>query len=224
MILLGDNTQLLPTIPDNWCHTFLTDIPYGEVNRKSQGLRQFDKGNCDSAPVDLEFVAEQAVRVTRGTIFVWCGWEQVTPLIQLFRQKYKLTTRPGRWIKTNPSPVNGQHFYLSAEESCVIAKKPGAPFFGHCIPAFWRGPSRRVLWKVEDGKKIYFPTPKPVWLLKQQIADTTPPGEMVLDPWMGSGSTLVAAKEIGRECLGMDDQIECVTLAKARYDAARRNT
>jgi len=57
---------------------------------------------------------------------------------------------------------------------------------------------------------------KPVRLLKTLIDLTTVGGQVVLDPFCGSGSTLVAAKELGRRYLGFDTDEECVAIAKGR--------
>jgi len=53
----------------------ITDPPYNAINRASGGLRSFDKGVADSAPVDIESFAEEFVRVSRGSVYVWCSDE-----------------------------------------------------------------------------------------------------------------------------------------------------
>jgi site-specific DNA-methyltransferase (adenine-specific) len=208
--------ELLPTLPDKFCHTFLTDVPYREVNRPDQGLRSFDKGEQDSGPVNLRFLTSEAVRLSRGSIVIWCGWRQVSLLTRLLADRHGLTARVGMYRCTNPSPINCQHFYLSALQFCVMAKKPGAPFFRHYEAPYWEGPNQRVRWHENaDGKWKNFPGPKPVWLLREQIEALTPPGEMVLDPFCGSGSTGVACAGDYRFLLA-DKQQECVDLALRR--------
>ena len=63
---------------------------------------------------------------------------------------------------------------------------------------------------------VEYPTQKPVDLLKRIVASCTQPGEIVLDAFMGSGTTLLAAREIGRKCLGADINMGAITLTMRR--------
>ena len=88
----------------------LTDIPYGEVNRNDNGLRNLDKANADIMTFDLESFLERIYDLTKGTIIIFCGNEQYSEIYSFFNQKSKQnlgTTRQIIWHKTNPSPMNG---------------------------------------------------------------------------------------------------------------------
>jgi DNA modification methylase len=65
-----------------------------------------------------------------------------------------------------------------------------------------------------------YPTQKPLALLERIVAAHSRPGELVLDPFCGSGTTLVAAKKLGRRALGIDQSPEAVKIARARVGAA----
>ncbi|MBM4320358.1 MAG: site-specific DNA-methyltransferase [Deltaproteobacteria bacterium] len=69
-------------------------------------------------------------------------------------------------------------------------------------------------------ERVGFPTQKPLALLERLISITTRPGDLVLDPCCGSGSTLVAAARQGRRAIGMDISGEALTLARQRLSEA----
>lgn len=188
----GDWADILPGLPE--CACVVTDPPYNEVNRKTGGLRKIDKGIADSASVDCKALATALASKATGSIYVWCGTEQVSDLRAAFVVS-GLTTRACVWEKSNPSPMNGQRLWLSSIELCVFARKPFATFNRHCKSPVWRGPTQR--------SKIH-PTQKPVWLIKEQIEASTNAGDLVIDPFMGSGTTAIACLDLGRRFIGVD--------------------
>jgi len=196
-------------MPDASVDAVVTDPPYNEVNRASNGLRVLDKGAADSSVIRVRPLAAELARISRGWLFVWCGTEQVSLWRRAFVRQ-GLSTRVGVWHKTDPSPMNGEYLYLSAVELCVIAKKPGAPFFRHCVHPVWRGPVERNI--------DWHPTPKPVWLMRELIEATVPPGGLVLDPFMGSGATGVAALSNGYGFIGCELNPEWAEKARRRLE------
>ena len=66
------------------------------------------------------------------------------------------------------------------------------------------------------------PTVKPVKLMSYLIAIGSRPGDLILDPFMGSGTTLVAAKGMGRRAVGVANDPECIPVAEARAKAVNR--
>ena len=75
---------------------------------------------------------EQIYRVTKGTVIVFCGIGQVSPIYNFFRDKDNGTVRQLLWVKTNPSPMNGDSVYLSGVENAVWYRKPNSTFNAHC--------------------------------------------------------------------------------------------
>jgi DNA modification methylase len=63
------------------------------------------------------------------------------------------------------------------------------------------------------------PTSKPVQLVEAMIRNSTRTGEIVLDPYVGSGSTLIAAERLGRRCFGLDIDSRYVDVALRRWEA-----
>jgi DNA modification methylase len=101
----GDCLELIKQLDNNSVDLVLTDIPYGVVNRESNGLRELNKGEADIMDFSLYTFLEQVFRVTKGTIIIFCGKEQVSTIHKFFAEKQKNTLGTVRqliWEKTNP--------------------------------------------------------------------------------------------------------------------------
>jgi DNA modification methylase len=191
---------------DNSVQLCLTDIPYGVVNRASNGLRNLSKKNADIETFDIESFIDQVVRVTSGSIYIFCSTEQVSEVRSRLVEK-ELSTRLLIWEKTNPSPMNGQSIWLSGVECCVYGKKKGATFNGHCLNTVLRYPTVR-------SKE--HPTQKPLALMEKLIQISSNEGDKVFDPCMGSGTTGVAAIKNNRDFLGIEIDEEYYNVASKK--------
>ena len=69
-IHLGDCLEVMKDIPDKSIDMVLTDIPYGEVNRNSNGLRNLDKGKADIIDFNLDELVNELCRITKGSIYI----------------------------------------------------------------------------------------------------------------------------------------------------------
>jgi site-specific DNA-methyltransferase (adenine-specific) len=208
----GECLAEMAEIPDNYIDMVLTDIPYAEVNQKSAGLRLLNRGNANECAIPLDRLVAEMVRVCSGSFYVFCGTQQVSPIIQHFKAA-GLTTRLGAWEKTNPSPMNGSRLWLSGLEFCVFARKANATFTEHCKKALWQAPSGRA--------KIH-PTEKPVRLMERLVLASSQPGAVVLDNCMGSGTTGVACVNTGRSFIGIEQDAAYFKIASERIAAAQK--
>lgn len=188
----------------------LTDIPYGAVNRESNGLRNLDKGTADVLTFDLQTFLNEVYRVTKGTMIIFCGQGQVSEIFNFFFEKQKKkkgTVRQLIWQKSNPSPMNGQHIYLSGIENMIWFKKRGGVFNAHC---------KNVVFKHPCGRSKLHPTEKNHKLLDELILDNSNKGDIIFDPCAGSGSHLLVAYTSERQYLGIELDKEYYQIAKER--------
>lgn len=209
-LMLGDCLDRMREIPDASVDLVLADLPYDVVNRSSNGLRNLDKGAADVLTFDLEAALFEAARVCSGSVYLFCGTEQVSG-IRFFLAGSGFTTRLGIWEKTNPSPMNGQHLWLSSIECCVFGKRAGAPFNEHCQSSVWRNPTAR-------GK--LHPTMKPLALMERLVLASSNEGDTVLDNTMGSGTTGVACVNTGRKFIGIERDEGYFKIAQERIRTA----
>lgn len=190
-----DCIKNMKLMKDNMVDFTLTDIPYGVVNRKDNGLRNLNKENADIETFDLDVFLNEVYRVTKNSICIFCSKEQFSQIYKFFASK-KGTVRPVIWRKTNPSPMNGQYVYLSGVELAVWFKKSGAKVFNaHC---------KNSVFDYPNGKRVWHPTQKNLELFKELILDNTNVGDLVFDPCIGGGTTAIASKETGRNYIGIE--------------------
>lgn len=209
-VVLGDCIKVMEEMQPNSVEMTLTDIPYEVVSRSSNGLRKFDKEAADVKTFSIDDFLSGLYKVTKGSIYIFCSTEQVSEIRGLMVE-LGLSTRLCIWEKTNPSPANGQYLWLSGVECCIYGKKPKAVFNEHCKNTVWRFPV---------GRSKRHPTEKPLKLFEYLIGVSSNPGDTVFDPCLGSGTTAVAAKHLGRNYLGIEINPAYYELAKQRIGEA----
>ena len=96
--------------------------------------------------------------------------------------------------------------YWFAHEPCWFVRKKNAPWFGKAgeNSTIWDSPSPKFIMGGSDEQKFDHPTQKPVALMRRPILNHTQRGELVYEPFLGSGTTLVAAEMTERVCCGME--------------------
>lgn len=209
-LMKGDCLELMKTLPDSSVDMVLCDLPYGEVNQKSAGLRLLDRTKADVCNIDLEVLCSEFFRLARGSIYAFCGTEQISVIVGHFKA-LGMTTRVCVWEKTNPSPMNGTRLWISGLEFCVFARKANATFNEHCKKALWQSPS---------GRSKFHPTEKPLKLMERLVRASSNEGDVILDCVMGSGTTGVACVNTGRKFIGMEMDSEYFSIAEARIATA----
>ena len=209
----GDCLDILPTLEAGSVDVVVTDIPYGKVNRVGGSLRVLDKGIADIETFDIVYAMSQIKRLT-NCFHIFCGTEQVSGIRENAVNDGWLT-RLFVWEKTNPSPMNGELFWLSGIECAVFGRKKGATFNEFCVNPVWRGAS------VSHHHSLH-PTQKPVPLLEYLIKAYTNEGDTVLDFTMGSGSTGVACMNTNRNFIGIELEFGYCDVAGKRIQEAQQ--
>jgi DNA modification methylase len=200
--------EFMRGLKNNSFELTVSDIPYDAVNRKSNGLRNLDKKDADIKTFNAVDFTNEVCRVTKGSVYVFCGWGQISEIQQTMINN-GMSVRVCVWEKTNPSPMNGDKIWLSGVEFCVYGKFPKATFNCHCKNAVFRFPTVR--------SKIH-PTEKPVKLLEYIIAASSNEGDTVFDPCFGSGSCCEASLNLGRNFVGTELNEQYFKAAKERIE------
>lgn len=207
----GDCMEIMKQIPKQ--RLLLTDIPYAEVNRNDNGLRNLDKDKADVMTFQLnDFLTE--IYEKADIFIIFCGNEQYSHIYKFFSDKQKQnkgTVRQLIYAKSNPSPMNGEYVYLSATENAVWFKKKGTGRLNcKCKKNYFIHPA---------GSSKYHPTEKNHKLLEELILDNTDVNDTVIDCCMGSGSTGIVAVENGRNFIGIEIDENYFNIAKERIQS-----
>ena len=209
-LILGDCLEVMKSIPDKSIDTIITDIPYGVVNRKTNGLRDLNKLNADLCDFDVSLMTRTLVSKIKGSIYIFCGSEQLSD-IRKTMVDLGLSTRIIVWEKTNPSPMNGQYIWLSGIELCVFGKFRKSVFNSFC---------RNTVIRCPNGRRDCHPTQKPLSLISDLISVSSNEGDTILDPFMGSWTTGIACKKLNRNFIGIEKDEKYFNIAKARIEKA----
>lgn len=188
-ILHGDCVTVMATLPADSIDLVLTDPPYGCNYRDRSGRRVANDNRTDW----LQPAFAQIARVMKpGSLCVsFYGWHVVDQFMAAWRaaglRPVAHLVFPKRYASRTGT------FEARHEQAYVLAK--GSPKVARPIPD--------VLPWAYTGNRLH-PTQKPLEALSPIIAALTRPGDMVLDPFAGSGSTLVAAQLLGRGYVGIE--------------------
>lgn len=213
-LIFGDCIEHMKAIKASSIEMILTDIPYnvvsknGEEREKYSGqIRKINKEQADILSFDLDEFLDECNRVTIGYVVIFCSKEQFSKIFEYF-SSLKGTTRAIVWQKSNPSPMNGQHIYLSGVELAVWFKRSGHKTFNaHC---------KNTVFKHPNGRSKNHPTEKNINLFKELIRDCTSEGQTILDPCAGGGTTLVAAMDLNRKYIGIENNFTYFNMSKTR--------
>ncbi len=217
---VADCIEAMRTLPDASVDAVVTDPPYGTASaskvqkRGSNELVAFNISWDHDLP--LEWISE-AVRVLRpgGAL---CAFTDAMAAREVWDATEHSGARPLRhfyWTKDNP-PHNPRKNFQSACEVGVFARKPGKVLAwngGGCTPNVYNAPI------VAGVERSEHPTQKPVSLMRWLVRLVTPPGGTVLEPFAGSGTTLLACELEGFRCIAIEREPEYAEIIRARYGA-----
>jgi len=227
-IIHGDCREVLPGLPDGIADLVLTDPMYGismtgvsHNHMAGNGTRRFDFFPDDapqhSADLALEICdPRRRCFCATASFYVWCGHKQFGLLVNQFEDA-GLATRFLVWSKKCPAPAPPGSGWPSGAELCLFAYPQKGRTWTH------RGkdtPKTNVL--VSDSfrhgqpGKVDHPTQKPLRVIEPLLRASSKQGDIVCDPFMGSGTTLRAAKDLGRRAIGIEIEEKYCEIAAER--------
>jgi DNA modification methylase len=208
-VIQGDCVEVLRNLPDASVDLILTDPPYGVRYRDRNGRTIANDDNLGG----ILGAFSDLYRVLRPNAFCisFYGWGAVD---EFFRAWSDAGFRAAGHMVFAKSYASSQRFLSAHHEQAYLLRK------GH--PARPDHPIEDVQPWVYTGNKSH-PTEKAVEMLMPLIRSFSRPGAVVLDPFSGSGSTLVASALLGRDYLGIELETRYCALARRRLAGVSRS-
>ncbi|MEI6553981.1 MAG: site-specific DNA-methyltransferase [Paludibacter sp.] len=224
----------LKKLPDECVDLIFTDPPYYQYRAQNvEGLKnhkdvvtEFEFDGFKSEEEYLQFMEEvlaECFRVAKpGTAgYLWCGDDFVSYLNRIVERVGFQFRKVIHWHKTNPFPaIYTRKMYSNSMEMLV--------HFSKGIPKTWNHkPVNKMHNFIETplcmGKeRSVHKTQKPLKVCLPFIEISSNPGDVVLDPFMGSGSTAVAARMLKRNFIGYEINEEFCRIARERISALKK--
>jgi len=202
----GDAREILPSVEADVC---VTDPPYAaethagaRTGKGDRALVDFDCMEADTLRAHFDFIASQIKRWVVATV----DYRHIPALHRCIALDF---VRFGVWVKHGAAPQFTGDRPAQGWEAVAILHKHGAGRMR------WNGGGGHAVWTtgIERGEHK---TQKPQALVGQFVRLFSDPGETILDPFLGSGSTLVAAKANGRRGIGIEREERWCELAAKR--------
>jgi modification methylase len=244
-VIEGECVAAMRALPPASVHCIFADPPY---NLQLQGaLFRPDNSEVDAVDDDWDkfadfdaydrFTAEwlhEARRLLRGdgTIWVIGSYHNIFRIGRILQDQNFWILNDIVWRKSNPMPNFRGRRFTNAHETLIWAAhgKHSRHRYNHdAMKALNDGFSMRSDWLIplctgaerlrgDDGRKVH-PTQKPEALVARALLAATDPGEVVLDPFFGSGTTGAVAKRLARRFIGIEQDPGYAAHARARIEA-----
>jgi len=220
-----DYKNALSSIQDHSIDLVLTDPPYlisKRNNFKTMGRSGIDFGEWDKGTDDslLHWITLVSKKVTKnGSIICFCDWKKISYVCDKLDSSGFTVKDPLRWIKTNPMPRNRDRRYITDYEFAVWAVKRGSKWtFNRKDDTYDRPKFTHAI--TSKSEKVFggHPTQKPIELMKDLVIRHSNPNDVILDPFMGSGSTGVACKQLNRNFIGIELNETYFKMAEKRLE------
>jgi DNA modification methylase len=208
----GRRADMVFTDPPYNCADEMSESFYANANSpamKGLAAARWDKGFSPD-----EFLKRvEEIRPDNGTVYV-CTSHMLAPEIWSYMEKSKATySHYLVWCKPNPMPSLAKRHPTWATELICYAT------FGRHIFNFPGEGHSLSWWSInKNAKNDLHPTQKPVAVPAKAIELSSKPGQVVADLFLGSGTTLIAAEQLGRKCYGMEISPQYCDVIVARWE------
>ncbi|MBO6603732.1 site-specific DNA-methyltransferase [Boseongicola sp. H5] len=247
-ILAGDCIEAMNSLPAASVDLIFADPPYnlqlkGDLHRPNNSLvdavddhwDQFDSFKAYDTFTRAWLKAAQRLLKPHGAIWVIGSYHNIFRVGSALQDQGYWILNDVVWRKSNPMPnFRGKRFTNAHETMIWASKSEGAKYtFNYeALKALNEGIQMRSDWvlpicnggerlKDEKGDKAH-PTQKPEALLHRVLVAATNPGDVVLDPFFGTGTTGAVAKKLGRDFIGIEREAAYREIAEKRISKVRR--
>lgn len=221
-----DCINVLKNIKDKTIDLICTDIPYelhkhggtnSELAKRSARMR--DSIDFMAYGIDYDSVFSEFIRVCKiPNMIIFCSNLQVGKIISFFSEK-GLKTDVLVWEKSNPAPLCNNN-YLSDLEYIIYVYDKGRPFNNDAPFEFKK--KCKIYPIVVSNDKVH-PTQKPLKLIEELVTLHSFENQLVLDPFMGSGTCGIVCASKDRNFIGVELDENYYNIAKKRIEESNTN-
>jgi site-specific DNA-methyltransferase (adenine-specific)/modification methylase len=227
VLMHGDSMSLIKKIPDHFVDFILTDPPYnigkfstGNIPLPGRSAMNNDVASWDMVDFDPKEWVEDFIRVLKptGNLFIFTSYNQLGKWYDNLDHRFD-TSQFMIWHKTNPAPKIFKAGFLNSCEMifCCWNKKHTWNFISQSeMHNFIETPICMQPERLKDPKH---PAQKPTSILKKMITIASNENDIVFDPFMGVGSTGVAALNLHRKFIGIELDSTYFNAAKNRINS-----
>ena len=195
-LLCGDSTDsdsVAKLMDGEKADMVFTDPPYGINYKSNKRKEEFEYIKNDDV-IDCSFLPIIPIN-NNAAIYVWTRWDVYPKWIELVEQSYKVTNCIV-WVKQAGGLGDLESFW-NQHEFAIYAVKGKVKL---------RGIRQGNIWETKDhrSKEYIHPTQKPIELAARGIEATSDINNIIVDVFLGSGSTMVASHQLKRKCYGME--------------------
>lgn len=214
-----DCMEAIKLLDDNSIDLVVMDPPYLLNLTKVKNTSSFNNYANELIGLkdgfDLKVLDLLIPKMKKINMYIYCSKRQVKDLIEYFINKdcnYEILT----WHKQNPSPLINNN-YLPDTEYVIFAREKGVKLYGnyHTKRKYYISGVNQV-----DKKKYKHPTIKPLPFIENHIINSSKEGDLILDCYCGSGTTLVGAIKTNRNFIGFEIDRNYYEIAKQRVEEA----
>lgn len=211
-VYVGDAREVLPDLKNRSVHCALFDGPYGiETHSTRGGTKDYADGEQYIRELYPDIFEElRRILTVDGHGYCFAGYDFAWLIRDLLGEAgFYVQRNPIIWVKDNHTMADFAKHYPNKHEYVWHFKQPKGMKrkLRACIPDVIQCPRENVTTHSAE---------KPVALCKAFIEQSTDPGEKILDPFVGGGSTLVAAAELGRSAIGIELEEKWADIALSR--------
>jgi len=222
----GDCLKVLQDIPDKSIDLLVTDPPYVGDFRPGKGFlgkRVNYAVITEKVGSSLKFDFSPYLEALRPKLkifnaYIWCSYKMLHLIIG-FAMRHKFNYDLLTWQKLNPAPLKN-NTYIPETEHCVFIREPRAYFNNDNSFAMYRKVFSTGINKSEFGH----PTEKPIKIIIPSILNSSREGDIVLDPFSGSGTIAAACVRFKRKFIGIEDKLEFVEMGRKRVHQEKLQT
>jgi len=213
-LIQGDCIKKLPELESNSIDLIVTDPPYhieqegkvtkqkGKIISTAKAWGHWTDDSFSDYDLMIKAFIDESKRLLKegGSCYLWLDRAKIG-LYWKYIEDIGLTPKNALiWIKTQPMPHFRKNNYRSSYEQCIWYSK-GTPNVFNFLK---QSKMKNVFYANNTIRTTKHPTEKPLDLIKWHIEVSSNRGDVVLDPFMGSGTTMMASQELGRSCIGIE--------------------